>query len=133
MQTAAAHQGVTAPNGAGDLLGTLGSMLGSGQAGATGNLGAQLQGTGAATAMTTMLAKYGVKPEQLAAVVPVLGQFLQHRMGPDGRAVIGKVLPMLTSGQAPAASLAHFSALRVSNAIRIRPSDLRAYLALRRE
>jgi hypothetical protein len=101
MQTAAAHQGVTAPAGGGDLLGMLGSMLGSGsgQGGAAGNLGAQLQGSGTATAMTTMLAKYGVKPEQLAAVAPMLGQFLQHRMGPDGQAVIGKVLPMLTGGQ----------------------------------
>ena len=53
--------------------------------------------------MTNMMAKYGVKPEQLAAVAPVLGQFLQHRMGPDGQAVIGKVLPMLTSGQAQGA------------------------------
>jgi hypothetical protein len=102
MQTAAAHQGVTAPAGAGggDLLGMLGSMLGSAQGGAAGNLGAQLQGSGAATAMTSMLAKYGVKPEQLAAVAPMLGQFLQHRMGPDGaQAVLGKVLPMLTGGQ----------------------------------
>ena len=94
MQTAAAHQGVTAPAGGGDLLGTLSSMLGT--AGA-GNLGAQLQGSGAATAMTNMLGKYGVKPEQLAAVAPVVGQFLQHRMGSDGaQAVLGKVLPMLT-------------------------------------
>jgi hypothetical protein len=98
MQTAAAHQGVTAPAGGGDLLGTLGSMLGSAQAGA-GNLGAQLQGSGAGAAMTTMLAKYGVKPEQLAAVAPVLGQFLQHRMGPDGQAIIAKVLPMLSGSQ----------------------------------
>jgi hypothetical protein len=100
MQTAAAHQGVTAPAGGGDLLGTLGAMLGSGQGGAAaGGLATQLQGTGAATAMTNMMTKYGVKPEQLAAVAPMLGQFLQHRMGPDGQAVIGKVLPMLTSGQ----------------------------------
>jgi hypothetical protein len=99
MQTAAAHQGVTAPAGGGDLLGMLGSMLGGAQGGSAGNLGAQLQGTGAATAMTNMMAKYGVKPEQLAAVAPVLGQFLQHRMGPDGQALIGKVLPMLTGGQ----------------------------------
>jgi hypothetical protein len=49
--------------------------------------------------MTTMLAKYGVKPEQLAAVAPVLGQFLQHRMGPDGQAIIAKVLPMLSGSQ----------------------------------
>jgi hypothetical protein len=104
MQTAASHHGVTAPAGGGDLLGTLGAMLGSGQGGAAaGNLATQLQGTGAATAMTNMMAKYGVKPEQLAAVAPVLGQFLQHRMGPDGQAVIGKVLPMLTSGQAQGA------------------------------
>lgn len=97
MQTAAAHQGVTAPAGGGDLLSSLSSMLGT--AGA-GNLGAQLQGTGAATAMTNMLAKYGVKPEQLAAVAPVLGQFIQHRMGSDGaQAVLGKILPMLTGGQ----------------------------------
>lgn len=97
MQTAAAHQGVTAPAGGGDLLGTVSSMLGT--AGAS-NLGAQLQGTGAATAMTTILAKYGVKPEQLAAVAPGLGQFLQHRMGPDGaQAILGKALPMLTGGQ----------------------------------
>ena len=102
MQTAAAHQGVTVPAAGGDLLGTLGSMLGNSQAGA-GNLGAQLQGNGATAAMTTMLGKYGVKPEQLAAVAPVLGQFLQNRMGPEGQAVIGKVLPMLTSGQAQSA------------------------------
>ena len=50
--------------------------------------------------MTTILAKYGVKPEQLAAVAPVLGQFLQHRMGSDGaQAILGKVLPMFTGGQ----------------------------------
>jgi hypothetical protein len=102
MQTAAAHQGVAAPAGGGDLLGMLGSMLNSAQGGTAGNLGAQLQGSGAATAMTGMLAKYGVKPEQLAAVAPVLGQFLQHRMGPEGQAVIGKVLPMLTGGQGQA-------------------------------
>jgi len=104
MQTAAAHQGVTAPAAGGDLLGTLGAMLGSGQGGAAGgNLATQLQGTGAATAMTNMMAKYGVKPEQLAAVAPVLGQFLEHRMGPEGQAAVAKVLPMLTSGQAQGA------------------------------
>jgi hypothetical protein len=104
MQTAAAHQGVTAPAGGGDLLGTLGAMLGSGQGGAAaGNLATQLQGSGAATAMTTMMAKYGVKPEQLAAVAPMLGQFIQHRMGPDGQALVGKVLPMLSSAQAQGA------------------------------
>lgn len=104
MQTAAAHQGVSAPAGGGDLLATLGAMLGSGQSGAAaGNLATQLQGSGAATAMTTMLAKYGVKPEQLAAVAPMLGQFLQHRMGPDGQALVAKVLPMLNSTQAQGA------------------------------
>ena len=105
MQTAAAHQGVAAPaGGSGDLLGMLGSMLG-GAPGAA-NLGAQLQGSGAATAMTTVLAKYGVKPEQMAAVAPVLNQFLQHRMGPDGaQSILGQLLPMLTGasqGQAQA-------------------------------
>ena len=95
MQTAAAHQGGAVPaGGTGDLLGMLGSMLGGAQA---GNLAAQLQGSGAATAMTTVLAKYGVKPEQMAAVAPVLGQFLQHRMGADGaQSVLGQLLPMLT-------------------------------------
>src|SRR5277367_2395034 len=47
MQTAAAHQGVAAPAGGGDLLGTLGSVLAKGQAAGMGNLGAQLQGPGA--------------------------------------------------------------------------------------
>jgi len=96
MQTAAAHQGTAAPaGGSGDLLGMLGSMLGGAQG--AGNLATQLQGSGAATAMTTVLAKYGIKPEQMAAVAPVLGQFLQHRMGADGaQSVIGQVLPMLT-------------------------------------
>jgi len=95
MQTAAAHQGAAAPaGGSGDLLGMLGSMLGSQGA---GNLATQLQGSGAATAMTTVLAKYGIKPEQMAAVAPVLGQFLQHRMGADGaQSILGQVLPMLT-------------------------------------
>jgi Protein of unknown function VcgC/VcgE (DUF2780) len=106
LQTAAAHQNVPAAASSGDLLGMLGSMLGSGQGAgaATGNLGTQLQGNGAAAAMTTMLAKYGVKPEQLASVAPILGQFLQHRMGSDGaQSVLGKVLPMLTSPQAQGA------------------------------
>jgi len=108
LQTAAAHPNVPAVASSGDLLGMLGSMLGSAQGGATGatpgNLGAQLQGNGATAAMTTMLAKYGVKPEQLAAVAPILGQFLQHRMGPDAaQSVLGKVLPMLSSPQAQGA------------------------------
>jgi hypothetical protein len=107
LQTAATHQNVPAAASSGDLLGMLGSMLGSGQgaAGAApGTLATQLQGNGAAAAMTTMLAKYGVKPEQLASVAPILGQFLQHRMGPDGaQSVLGKVLPMLTSPQAQGA------------------------------
>lgn len=95
LQTTAAHQGVAAPaGGSGDLLGTLGSVLGGAQG---GNLAAQLRGSGAATAMTNVLAKYGVKPEQMAAVAPVLGQFLQHRMGADGaQSVLGQLLPMLT-------------------------------------
>ncbi len=95
LQTAAAHQGAAAPSGSGgDLLGMVGSMLAGAQG---GNLAAQLQGSGAATAMTTVLAKYGIKPEQMAAVAPVLGQFLQHRMGPDGmQSVVGQLLPMLT-------------------------------------
>ncbi len=95
MQTTAAHQGAAAPAGdSGDLLGMLGSLLGSAQG---ANLAAQLKGSGAATAMTTVLAKYGVKPEQMAAVGPVLSQFLQHRMGADGaQSIVGQVLPMLT-------------------------------------
>jgi hypothetical protein len=97
MQTAAAHQGVAAPaGGSGDLLGMLGSMLGGAQGTGTGNLATQLQGNGAAAAMSGMLAKYGVKPEQLAAVAPVVGQFIQHRMGPNAQSVLGQVLPMLT-------------------------------------
>jgi hypothetical protein len=108
LQTAATHQNVPAAASSGDLLGMLGSMLGSGQGAAAGaapgNLATQLQGNGAAAAMTTMLAKYGVKPEQLASVAPILGQFLQHRMGPDGaQSVLGKVFPMLTSPQAQGA------------------------------
>jgi hypothetical protein len=101
MQTAAAHQGGTpAAGGGGDLLGMLGSMLGGAQGGGgTGNLGAVLQGGGASAAMSGVLAKYGVKPEQMAALAPILGQFLQHRMGADGmQSVLGQVLPMLTGG-----------------------------------
>ncbi len=108
LQTAAAHQGVSVPaGGSGDLLGMLGSMLG-GAPGAT-NLGAQLQGSGAVAAMTTVLTKYGVKPEQMAAVAPALNQFLQHRMGPDAQSILGQVLPMLTGasqGQAGTAGIA---------------------------
>jgi len=102
MQTTAAHQGAAAPaGGSGDLLGMLGSMLGGAQG--AGNLATQLQGSGAATAMTTVLAKYGIKPEQMAAVAPVLGQFLQHRMGAEGaQSIIGQVLPMLTGAQGQA-------------------------------
>ena len=105
LQTAAAHQGAAAPaGGSGDLLGMLGSVLGGAQA---GNLAAQLKGSGATTAMANVLAKYGVKPEQMAAVAPVVGQFLQHRMGAEGaQSVLGQVLPMLTGasqGQAQGA------------------------------
>lgn len=98
MQTAASHQGVApAAGGGGDLLGMLGSMLGGAQGGAAGSLGAVLQGGGAAAAMSNVLAKYGIKPEQMAAIAPILGQFLQHRMGADGvQSVLGQVLPMLT-------------------------------------
>jgi hypothetical protein len=97
MQTAAAHQGVPPPaSGSGDLLGMLGSLLAGAQGGGAGNLGAQLQGSGAAAAMTAVLAKYGVKPEQMAAVAPLVAQFLQHRMGPDGaQSILNQVLPML--------------------------------------
>ena len=49
--------------------------------------------------MSTILAKYGVKPEQLSAVAPILGQFLQHRMGADGaQSILNQVLPMLIGG-----------------------------------
>jgi hypothetical protein len=101
LQTAAAHQGVAPPAaGSGDLLGMVGSLLGAAQRGGSGNLATVLQGSGAATAMAGVLAKYGVKPEQMAAVAPLLGQFLQHRMGADGmQSIIGQVLPMLTGAQ----------------------------------
>jgi Protein of unknown function VcgC/VcgE (DUF2780) len=97
LQTAAAHQGVSPTAGGGDLLGTLSSVLASVQGTGAGNLGSQLQGNGTAAAMTAILAKYGVKPEQLAAVAPVLGQFLQHRMAsPGAQSILNQVLPMLT-------------------------------------
>jgi hypothetical protein len=101
LQTAASHQGVAPPEGgSGDLLGVVGSLLTSAQGGGSGNLGAMLQGSGAATAMAGVLAKYGVKPEQMAAVAPLVSQFLQHRMGAEGmQSVIGQVLPMLTGAQ----------------------------------
>jgi hypothetical protein len=100
MQTAAAHQGVAPPaGGSGDLLGMLGSILAGAQGAGAGNLGTQLQESGAAAAMSTVLAKYGVKPEQLSAVAPVIGQFLEHRMGADGaQSILNQVLPMFTGG-----------------------------------
>lgn len=100
MQTTAAHQGVSpTTGGGGDLLGLLGSMLAGGQNARAGNLATQLQGSGATAAMSTILAKDGVKPEQLSAVAPILGQFLQHRMGADGaQSILNQVLPMLSGG-----------------------------------